>query len=263
VTDAGDSCATPIVIPAAGPFPWTRTVNTESATKQSSDPATFTTCPASGTQPLTFGTQPAIWLSFTPATTGTYQFSFCGTRASALLIGYTGANCGPYSTTGFCLSNPPITGQSTDDPAIDCASSGSSKTSVTLTGGTTIRFMLSNFYSADFGPTTLTVTQGSSFSPIVTAVSPAIGSTAGGTVVTITGSGFNTGLSVQIGGTNATNVNVLSANLATAVTPPGVAGVVNAVVKSASGNSALLANAFVYETPPVLPTTPKRRAVKH
>jgi photosystem II stability/assembly factor-like uncharacterized protein len=255
VVDAGDSCASPIVIPPAGPFPWTTTVNTESASKQSTDPATFAPC-------FIFGTQPTIWLSFTPATTGTYQFSFCGTRASAVLVGYTGASCGPYTTTGFCLSNPPNTTQNTDDPSTDCATGN--KTTVTLTGGTTVRFMLSNFFSADFGQTTLTVTQGNSLSPLVTAISPSVGSTTGGAVVILTGSGFTTGLSVQIGGIDATNVNVLSANLAIATTPPGASGVANVVAKSSTGTSALLVNAFVYETPPAPPpSTPKKRAVRH
>lgn len=253
VSNAGDSCDSPIIIPPAGPFPWTTTVNTESATKQSTDPPTLAPC-------YIFGTQPTIWLSFTPATTGIYQFSFCGSRASAVLVGYTGASCGPYTTTGLCLSNPPNVSQNTDSPALDCASS--SQTVVSLTAGATIRLMLSNFFASDFGPTTLTVTQGSSFSPIVTAVSPSVGSTAGGTQVTLTGSGFVTGLTVQIGGVDATQVNVLSANLATAVTPAGVAGVTSVVAKS-NGTSALLANAFVYETPPVQTPTPKKRVVRH
>jgi len=253
VADAGDSCDSPIVIPSSGPFPWTTTVNTESASKQASDPATFAPC-------FTFGTQPTIWLSFTPAVTGTYQFSFCGTRASAILVGYTGASCGPYTSTGFCLSNPPNVNQNTDNPNLACADG--SKNSVVLTSGTTVRLMVSNFFSADFGQTTLTVTRDDTFSPIVTSISPSYGSTAGGAPVTITGSGFSQGMRIQVGGFDATNVNVLTDNLATAVTPPGSAGLTNVVASSSSGTSALLANAFLYEAPPIPPSTPKRRAVR-
>jgi photosystem II stability/assembly factor-like uncharacterized protein len=254
VSDAGESCGSPIVIPSTGPFPWTVTVNTESSTRQPTDPGTLSPC-------YSFTPENAVWLSFTPATTGVYQFSFCGTRASGVLVGYTGASCGPYVATGLCLSNPPDASQNTDDPALDCASSSSSKTSATLTAGTTIRLMLSNFFSSDYGPTTLTVTQGDAFSPIVTSVSPAVGSITGGTVVTLTGSGFDSGLTVQFGGLAATQVTVLSANLATAVTPAGGAGVTNVVAKSNDGSSAFLANGFVYETPP--PPGPKRRVAGH
>lgn len=253
VVAPGDSCATPIEIPSSGPFPWTTTVNTETASKQPSDPASAAPC-------FTFSTQSSVWLSFTPATTGSYQFSFCGTRASGLLIGYTGSACGPYAPLGLCLSNPPNVNQNTDDPAIDCANS--STATVTLNGGTTIRLMLLNLFNADFGRTTLTVTSGNALSPIVTSVSPAVGSTAGGTTITLTGSGFSTGLSVQIGGLEATNVSVVTPNLATAVAPRGVAGAADVVAKTSGGSSAILANGFVYETPPVVPALPRRRAVK-
>jgi photosystem II stability/assembly factor-like uncharacterized protein len=253
VVAPGDSCATPIEIPSSGPFPWTTTVNTEMASKQTSDPASAAPC-------FVFATQSSVWLSFTPATTGSYQFSFCGTRASGLLIGYTGSACGPYAPLGLCLSNPPNVNQNTDDPAIDCANS--STATVTLNGGTTIRLMLLNLFNADFGRTTLTVTSGNALSPIVTSVSPAVGSTAGGTAITITGSGFSTGLSVQIGSLEATNVNVVTPNLATAVAPRGVAGAADVVAKASGGSSAILANGFVYETPPVVPSVPRRHAVK-
>jgi hypothetical protein len=254
VADAGDSCTTPVVIPPAGPFPWTVTFNTESASKQASDPVTATPC-------FSFGTQPTIWLNFTPATSGTYDFSFCGTRASAVLVAYSGAACGPYVATGFCVSNPPNTSQNTEDPATPCGNS-SSNASVTLTGGVTVRLMVMNLFSADFGPTTLTVTQGGALNPIVTSVSPAQGSTAGGTSITLSGSGFADGMSFRIGEADATQVVILSSNLATAVAPAGPEGVAAVAARTASGASAILANAFVYESPPVQPSTPKRRAVR-
>jgi len=254
VADAGDACATPVVIPPGGPFPWTATFNTEAASKQASDPATAAPC-------FTFGTQPTIWLNFTPAASGTYDFSFCGTRASAVLVAYSGAACGPYVSTGFCLSNPTNTSQNTDDPATDCGTSGSSA-SVTLTAGVTVRLMVMNLFSGDFGPTTLTVSQSGAFNPIVTSVSPAQGNTTGGTSITLTGSGFADGMSVRVGEANATQVVILTSNLATAVVPAGPEGVAAVSARTASGASAILANAFVYESPPAQPSTPKRRAVR-
>ena len=57
--------------------------------------------------------------------------------------------------------------------------------------------------------------------PTVTAVSPAKGTTAGGTSVTITGTGFASGDTVNFGSTAATGVTVNSATSITAVAPAG------------------------------------------
>src|SRR3954471_15459423 len=53
----------------------------------------------------------------------------------------------------------------------------------------------------------------------VTSVSPPRGSTGGGTLVTIAGSGFAAGAAVLIGGVQATEVDVRSPTSLTAVTP--------------------------------------------
>ena len=60
--------------------------------------------------------------------------------------------------------------------------------------------------------------------PTVTSVAPATGPAAGGTSITITGTGFVTGASVSIGGGAATNVVVVTATSITAVTPQRAAG---------------------------------------
>src|SRR6185295_11818146 len=52
--------------------------------------------------------------------------------------------------------------------------------------------------------------------PAVNALSTSLGSTAGGTSVTISGSGFVSGATVTFGGTAATNVSVVSATSITA-----------------------------------------------
>jgi hypothetical protein len=56
--------------------------------------------------------------------------------------------------------------------------------------------------------------------PTAVPVTPASGPVAGGTRVTIVGSGFAEGMAVTIGGVAATNVVVVSATTITAVTPP-------------------------------------------
>jgi IPT/TIG domain/NHL repeat/GYF domain 2 len=92
--------------------------------------------------------------------------------------------------------------------------------------------------------------------PTISAVTPASGTLAGGTAVTITGTNFNFGASVTIGGTAATSVIVVSSTQITATTPAHAAGAVNVVVTNADAQSATLASGFTYVTaaPPTAPT---------
>ncbi len=83
----------------------------------------------------------------------------------------------------------------------------------------------------------------------ITAISPNHGSTAGGTTVTISGSNFQTGDTVTIGGVPATSVNVLGPGTLTAVTGAHATGAVNVVVTGGSASSTL-ASAFFYAPPP-------------
>src|SRR5712691_8951009 len=65
-------------------------------------------------------------------------------------------------------------------------------------------------------------------SATVTGVSPNSGTTAGGTTVFITGSGYcNTVSAVHFGATPATSINVLADTLIQAVSPPHAAGTVD------------------------------------
>ena len=74
--------------------------------------------------------------------------------------------------------------------------------------------------------------------PVVSNVSPATGSTAGGTNVTITGTGFTGATGVTIGGVAATSVVVVNDTTITAVTPAGTAGSASVVVTTAGGSNA-------------------------
>lgn len=82
--------------------------------------------------------------------------------------------------------------------------------------------------------------------PTVGAISPTTGSTAGGTLVTITGSGFTAGTRVLFGGTPAPQVTVSSANVLVATTPAGAAGNVAVVVINLDGTAG--ATQFQYQT---------------
>ncbi|HYS55387.1 MAG TPA: IPT/TIG domain-containing protein [Thermoanaerobaculia bacterium] len=88
----------------------------------------------------------------------------------------------------------------------------------------------------------------------VSGVSPSTGSTAGGTDITLTGSAFQTGATVTIGGVPATNVNVVSSTSITAKTPLGPASEQatqprDVVVTNPDGTTATLTRGFSYFVP--------------
>ena len=80
---------------------------------------------------------------------------------------------------------------------------------------------------------------------MVTGSSPANGGSAGGTAVTITGSGFDSGAAVTFGGAAATAVTVVTASSITCTTPAHSAGR-NDVVVTSGGASALRSGAFTF-----------------
>lgn len=85
--------------------------------------------------------------------------------------------------------------------------------------------------------------------PIVSAIAPSGGSIAGGTPVTITGSGFIVGTTptVTIAGTLCTSVVVLNATTITAITGAHAAGIGDVVVTNFDGQQGTLPQAYVYE----------------
>ncbi|MFM9133889.1 MAG: IPT/TIG domain-containing protein [bacterium] len=86
--------------------------------------------------------------------------------------------------------------------------------------------------------------------PTVTSVSPGSGPTAGGTAITITGTGFAAGLTTAtIGGTPLLNVAVVNPTTLTATTPARAEGPADVSVTVGS-SSALLAGGFTYIPPP-------------
>jgi hypothetical protein len=82
----------------------------------------------------------------------------------------------------------------------------------------------------------------------ITAVSPNVGSTTGGTVVTITGTEFASDATVTFAGIPATNVVFQSPTQLAATAPPEPAGTADVVVAS-GGRTATLASGFGYLAP--------------
>ena len=91
--------------------------------------------------------------------------------------------------------------------------------------------------------------------PTVTSISPSSGPVAGGTAVTITGTGFLSGATVSLGGTPATGVVVNSSTSITATTAAHAAGAVNVVVTNTDSQSGTLLNGYTYKNPAPTVTT--------
>ena len=82
--------------------------------------------------------------------------------------------------------------------------------------------------------------------PTVTGISPNSGPAAGGTLVTITGTGFTGATAVDFGTTPATDVTVVNATTITANSPAGT-GLANVTVITPGGTSATTpADQFTY-----------------
>jgi hypothetical protein len=84
---------------------------------------------------------------------------------------------------------------------------------------------------------------------LLTAESPPTGPITGGTTVTLTGTGFTTGISVLVGNLPATNVTVVSESKLTFVTPAGYQGVADITAfYPATGQGFVLPAGFTYLT---------------
>lgn len=88
--------------------------------------------------------------------------------------------------------------------------------------------------------------------PTVTNVNPGNGAIAGGTSVTISGTGFASGVTVMFGSAPAANVVVANSTTITATTPPGSAGAVAVKVTNSNGLSGSLAAGFTYLASPTV-----------
>lgn len=79
----------------------------------------------------------------------------------------------------------------------------------------------------------------------LTDVWPPTGFTTGGEILTLVGSGFDSSMTVSIGGSPCTGVSLLSSGYATCTLPPGAAGSVDVTVEG-SANSTTLPGGFTY-----------------
>jgi hypothetical protein len=114
------------------------------------------------------------------------------------------------------------------------------------------------FFATTWGRGTLESPSSSAAAvPTITKVSPNLGPTAGGTKVTITGTGFTAGAAVAFGSTAATSVTFVSATQLTAVAPAHAAGTIDVAVTTSAGTTAhVLGDLFAYGAPTVTSFTP-------
>lgn len=233
VTESSDNCATPLVVPADGPFPWSVTLNSEVASTQVQDPARD-----NGRSCYNFALRRTMWLSFTPKVSGTYVFSLCASRVAGFVAAYTGSACGPYTAQNMCVANTNLSGDCRSDPT----------SSLQLIAGQPYRILVGSYYSNSFGPMTVTIHLGTDVAAALHSVSPASGPMAGGTAVILTGSGFTAGATVRFGGVPATAVTVINPNLISAIVPAQGAGSVDVSVGMA-GTTTTSSKAFTYAAP--------------
>lgn len=112
---------------------------------------------------------------------------------------------------------------------------GASTGYITYTG-TTKWWATGNYY---YSATTMSITS----------LNPTSGTIAGGTPVTITGSGFASTSTVYFGATAATSVVVVNATTITCVAPAHVAGAVNVTVIHSGAGTVTAQNAYTYLPP--------------
>ncbi len=88
--------------------------------------------------------------------------------------------------------------------------------------------------------------------PTLASLTPSSGPTAGGTKILVTGTAFQSGAQVSIGGVAATQVNVRSPTLLDCFTPAGAAGAADVVVTNPDGQAFTLPQGFTFVPPPAL-----------
>lgn len=94
---------------------------------------------------------------------------------------------------------------------------------------------------------TASITISTTAAPSIASVSPAAGTTAGGSSVTVNGQNFRAGASITFAGASATSVVIVNSTQATAVTPAGAAGYATVALTNSDTTNASLSNGYLYQ----------------
>jgi hypothetical protein len=206
-----------------------------SVTVPEASPATGT-----GTSAFTYFTPAPTVNSITPSsatTAGGTQVVITG----QYFTGATQVQIGGTNVTSFTVNND---NQITATTAAHAAGTGLAVSVTTPT--TTVGTGSATATSGGLGSTAGLFSYVAPTQPAITAISPNSGTTAGGTFVTFSGSGFTGATSVTFGGANATSFSVQTDNTVTATTPAGTAGAQNAVITTPGGTAT---TTYTYVTP--------------
>ena len=176
----------------------------------------------------TYGTPPPTATSVSPAG-GTIAG---GTNVTITGIGFTGATAVTFG--GFAATGVSVVNDTSITATTPAHAAGAVNVSVTTPAGTGTG---GGLYTYGASP------------PTVTSISPTSGTTLGGTLVTITGTGFSGTPQVTINGVAAGQVTLVDGSHVTAVTPAGTGSNVAVVVITSFGASTA-ANIYSYVAPP-------------
>lgn len=196
-------------------------------------------------------------------------------QSSVLAAGFTYVNPSTLGTAPKLTGVTPTAGPETATTNVLVTGQNLKANALIFFGGVLAKnpvLLSSNIYSAQTEPhapgqVSVSITQpdGQSFTlanaftyvaaPTVTGVLPASGKSAGGTSVTLSGTGFQPGATVKFGTASATSVTVASSTVITCVTPAGTAGLSDITVTNPDGQWGTLTGGFSYVPPPSFSST--------
>jgi photosystem II stability/assembly factor-like uncharacterized protein len=228
VSEPAANCATPIVIPGAGPFPFVSQVNNETAGGQFTN--AFPDCAGGG------GTSNPIWFEFTPAVSGKYEFTTCGSSLYLVVSLWKGPRCGPYSAVDGGCGNSAPAGSS-------CAGINKSPgVIVQANAGETLHLMVAGYFGGDLGTYTVTV---NSFVPTITRASIA------GKNLIVTGSGFDSGAVILLNSAEIRTIGDVTSPSTTLMGKKGAKKIApgTTVTLQVRNSDGTLSNVFTYQRP--------------
>jgi hypothetical protein len=211
---------------------------------------------------MTFGSAPGFTDGILPAREASKMNSYVASVASG--------NPSCMATTGPAVTSiSPATGPTTGAQAVTISGSGfvagatvtiggNAATAVVVLNATTVTAITPSHAA---GAVSVAVTNpangravlpssyvygGAALPPVVVSSSPAGGPLAGGTLVTIKGTGFSSGATATFAGAGAVATTFVDSTTLRAISPANSAGIKSLTVTNPGGLSGLLANGFFY-----------------